>query len=444
MENRSAAASKIRVLDLSMFWAGATCAELLGELGMEVIKIESCRHPDPDRIVTQGLLYLNNELGDAPWNRGMINLRRHRNKLGITLDLSHVEGRDIFLKLAAMSDIVVENFRTGVMEKLGIGYDVLKNINARIILLSVSSQGESGPERTYGSNAEILAFTSGVRSISDYENEIGMFTATNIPDPLSGTVSAGFALGALRHRRKTGKGIHVVISQRELLTSCIGDVVMDYSMNGRIPQPAGNTHPFYAPHGCYPCKGDDSWIAIIAENDDEWERLCEVMDMADLAKDPRFVGGLNRWRHRGEIDKVIASQTIAYEKKELMDLLQKNGIAASSLLSVPDLMEDPHLKERGYWDTIEDPRPDFGTYICKGKGFTLSQTPMKTHGRAPDLGEHNAYVYGKLLGMSEEGINKLEEKGIIGIVPTSDVLERIPKSLPKSGMRKRDKDYGLS
>jgi crotonobetainyl-CoA:carnitine CoA-transferase CaiB-like acyl-CoA transferase len=440
MEKKSISESKLRVLDLSMFWAGATCAELLGELGMEVIKIESCRHPDPDRIVTQGLLYLNNELGDAPWNCGMINLRRHRNKLGITLDLSHAEGRDIFLKLVAMSDIVVENFRMGVMEKLGIDYNVLKDTNPRIILLSVSSQGESGPERTYGSNAEILAFTSGVRSISDYENEIGMFTATNIPDPLSGTVSAGFALGAIRHRRKTGEGVHVVISQRELLTGCIGDVVMDYSMNGRIPQPEGNTHPFYAPHGCYPCKGQDSWIALVVKDDDEWERFCEIMGMSELVGDSRFTGGLNRWHHREEIDKVIVSRTITYDRKELMDLLQKKGVTASALLSVPDLMENAHLKERGYWDTIEDPRPGFGTYICKGKGFTLSRTSMKTDGRAPDLGEHNTYVYGELLGMSDAELKRLEENGIIGTVPTPDVLERIPKSLPQSRMQKRERD----
>jgi crotonobetainyl-CoA:carnitine CoA-transferase CaiB-like acyl-CoA transferase len=437
MENRSDAVSKIRVLDLSMFWAGAACAELLGELGMEVIKIESCQHPDPDRIVTQGLLYLNNELGDAPWNRGMINLRRHRNKLGITLDLSNSEGRAIFLRLAAISDIVVENFRMGVMDKLGIGYDVLREINPKIILLSVSSQGENGPERTYGSNAEILAFTSGIRSISDYEDEIGMFTATNIPDPLSGTVSAGFALGALRHRRKTGKGIHVVISQRELLTSCIGDVVMDYSMNRRIPQPGGNSHPFYAPHGCYPCKGEDSWIALVVRDDDEWQRLCEVLSMSGLVSDPRFNSVLNRWRNRREIDPEIASRTIAYERIELTGLLQEKGVPASALLSVPDLMEDRHLKMRKYWDRIDDPRPGFGSYICKGKGFTLSETPMKTDGRAPDLGEHNAYVYGELLGMSEEDMKELERKGTIGTVPSPDVLERIPKSLPESSARKK-------
>ncbi|HVN95135.1 MAG TPA: CoA transferase [Syntrophorhabdaceae bacterium] len=435
MEKNPSQKSRTRVLDLSMFWAGATCAELLGEMGMEVIKIESCKHPDPDRIVTQGLLYLNNELGDAPWNRGMLNLRRHRNKLGITLDLSCPEGRDIFLKLVKISDIVIENFRMGVMEKLGIAYHALEKINPKIILVSVSSQGETGPERTYGSNAEILAFTSGVRSISDYEDEIGMFTATNIPDPLAGTVAAGIALGALRHGRRSGKGMHVIISQRELLTSCIGDVVMDYSMNGRVPEPQGNAHDFFAPHGCYPCEGRDSWIAIVVRNDDEWESFCTAMNMSELINDPRFATGLSRWHNRAELDGIIAARTATYERKRLTDILQDKNVAASALLSVPDLVEDRHLKERGYWDRINDPRPSFGEYICKGKGFSLSKTPMKTDARAPDLGEHNAYVYGELLGMSDEDLKTLEDKGIMGTTPAPEVVARIPKTLPKAHNR---------
>jgi len=440
MEEKPIPGSGLRVLDLSMFFAGATCAGFLGDLGMEVIKIESCQHPDPDRIVTQGLLYLHNELGDEPWNRGMIHLRRHRNKLSITLDLSNPQGRDIFLKLIGISDIVVENFRMGVLEKLGIEYGVLQHVNPRIILISVSSQGEDGPERTYGSNAEILAFTSGVRSVSDYENEIGLFTAANTPDPLAGTVAAGFAMGALRHRRKTGKGTHVVISQRELLTSCIGEIVMDYPMNGRIAQPQGNLHPFHAPHGCYPCKGEDSWIAIAVRDDREWERLCQAMEMPELLNDPRFIGGLNRRQHREEIDKRIASWTIRFERKALMESLQKQGIPASALYSVPDLMEDEHLKAREFWDRIDDPRPGYGTYLCKGRGFTLSKTPMKTRLRAPDLGEHNGYVYGKLLGMSQEEIEGLEKKGIIGRSPVPEVLSRIPKSLPKAQRAVKEED----
>jgi crotonobetainyl-CoA:carnitine CoA-transferase CaiB-like acyl-CoA transferase len=428
---RPIAGDRIRVLDLAMFWAGAACAGFLGDMGMEVIKIESCSHPDPDRIVTQGQLYLNNDLGDEPWNRGMLHLRRHRNKLGISLDLSTPEGREVFLRLVAISDIVIENFRMGVMDKLGIGYDALKGVNPGIILISVSSQGETGPESAYGSNAEILAFTSGMRSISDYENEIGTFTASNIPDPLSGTMAWGFALGALRHRRNTGKGVHVVISQRELLTSCVGEVVMDYSMNGRVPQPEGNDHQFYAPHGCYPCKGEDSWIAIVVRNDAEWAALCEAMEMAEAARDGRFSGGLARWQHRREIDEIVALRTIRFDRKELMDLLQGAGIAAGALASVPDLVADQHLKARGFWEEVNDPRSGFGAYITKGKGFALSGTPMRTRLRAPDLGEHNGYILRELLHMTEGEIEALEQKGVTGRVPTPEVLARIPKVLPK-------------
>jgi crotonobetainyl-CoA:carnitine CoA-transferase CaiB-like acyl-CoA transferase len=431
MGNELTSNSKLRILDLSMFWAGAACAAFLGDLGMEVIKIESCQHPDPDRIVTQGLLYLHNELGEEPWNRGMIHLRRHRNKLGITVDLTTPEGKDLFLRLVKVSDMVVENFRVGVLEKLGIAYPVLKTVNPQIILISVSSQGDTGPERTYGSNAEILAFTSGVRSISDYPEEIGLFTAANIPDPLAGTVAAGFALAALRHRRKTGKGVHVVLAQRELLTGCIGEIVMDYPMNRRIPQPKGNQHPFYAPHGCYPCKGKDSWIALVARDDIEWETLCRAMDRPELINNSRFVGVANRLRHREEVDTVIASWTIHFEKKELMKLLQEKGVPASALFSAPDLVEDPHLKASGFWDRIDDPRPGFGTYLCKGRGVTLSKTPLKTQRRAPDLGEHNPYVYGTLLGLSEQEIAELGKKGVIGTAPAPDVMTRIPKTLPK-------------
>ncbi len=209
-------------------------------------------------------------------------------------------------------------------------------------------------------------------------------------------------------------------------------------MNGRVPQPQGNSHPFYAPHGCYPCKGKDSWIAIVVRDDDEWERLCEVLDMPAFASDPRFKSGLNRWRNRKEINSIIASRTIAYERKELMAFLQEKNVPASALLSVPDLIEDEHLKTREYWDKINDLRPGFGSYICKGKGFTLSGTPMKTDERAPDLGEHNTYVFGELLGISDEELKALETKGIIGTVPTADVLERIPRSLPKSRQRVKE------
>ena len=207
---------------------------------------------------------------------------------------------------------------------------------------------------------------------------------------------------------------------------------MDYPMNGRIPKPQGNHHPFYAPHGCYPCKGRDSWIALVARDDGEWEKLCRAMDRPELLADTRFIGSLSRLRHREEADEVIGSWTVQHEKEDLMALLQEKGIVASALFSAPDLVEDPHLKARGFWDRIDDPRPGFGTYLCKGRGVALSKTPLKTDRRAPDLGEHNRYVYGTLLGLSEQEIVGLEKEGVIGSAPAPDVMARIPKTLPKA------------
>ncbi len=284
--------------------------------------------------------------------------------------------------------------------------------------------------------------SSPLRAGSGRSRIIGTRSASSprqtFPDPLAGTVAAGFALAALRHRRKTGKGLHVVLSQRELLTGCIGEIVMDYPMNRRIPQPQGNQHPFYAPHGCYPCKGKDSWIALVARDDMNGKLSAERWTGPNLSITPVLSAVANRLRHREEVDKVIASWTIHCEKKELMKLLQEKGVPASALFSAPDLVEDPHLKASGFWDRIDDPRPGFGTYLCKGRGVTLSKTPLRTQRRAPDLGEHNQYVYGTLLGASRSRRLMCWEEGDHWICRLPRMSwRRIPKTLPKA-RRKAD------
>ena len=426
MAEKTVPGSKIRVLDLTMFWAGPTCSALLADFGMEVIKIEPCHHPDPDRIVPAGLAYLNNEPGEDPWNRAMLHLRRQRNKLSATLDLTTSEGRDIFLKLLKISDVVVENFRTGVLERFRLGYSELQQVNPSIILMSISSQGDTGPERKYGSNAEVLAFTSGARSFTGYPDEISGFTVAPMADPMGGTTAAGFVMAALRYRRQTGKGVHVVLSQRELLSCFIGEEMMDYLMNKRVAKPRGNAHPFLAPHGCYPCKGEDAWITLAVGDDQEWQSLCQLMGQPELATDPRYAGGLGRWHNQHEIDEVISQWTAQYNNKDLMQLLQQRGVTAGAVFSARDSVEDEHLKIHGFWETVNDPRPGFGNYISKGRGFYLSKTPIGTRSRAPMMGEHNNYVFGELAGMSKEQIEELERKGIIGTAPTPEVQATIP------------------
>jgi crotonobetainyl-CoA:carnitine CoA-transferase CaiB-like acyl-CoA transferase len=392
---------------------------------MEVIKIEPCHHPDPDRIAPASLSYLNNNPGNDPWNRAMLYLRRTRHKLSATLNLAVPEGRDIFLKLVEISDVVVENFRIGVLERLKLGYSELRKTNPRIILMTLSSQGNKGPEREYGTNGEIISFLSGLRSITDYPDEIGLFAQGLMADPLSGTVAAGFVMAALRYRRHTGKGTHLVISQRMLATSVIGEAVMDYFMNKRLTQPRGNSHSFLAPYGCYPCKGRNRWITLAIRDDQEWQKLCRLMQKPELATHPDFDSGLNRWHHRHEVDRLVGQWTIQYRAKEVMNLLQREKISAGAVYSPKDLIEDEHLRGR-FWETVNDPRPEYGDYTMPGRGFYLSRTKIGAHFRAPGMGEHNCYVYGELLGISPKKIEALEKKGIIGNSPTPEIQARIP------------------
>ncbi len=418
--------ASIRVLDLSMFWSGPSCTCLLGELGMEVIKIESCQHPDPDRIVPQGLNYVRNDPGKDPWNRGMWHLRRNRNKLDITLNMTVPEAREIFRRLVKLSDIVVENFRMGVMERWGLGYEELKKLKPGIIMISLSSQGESGPERDYGSNAEVLAFTSGIRSITGYPDEIAGFKPTTLADPLAGTMAAGLVMAALRHHRRTGAGTHIVLAQRELLSSLIGEEFMDYAMNGRVAQPKGNAHAALAPHGCYRCRGEDSWVTIAIGEDSEWQTLCRLMAKPELAADARFADGVSRWRNQVEINTILGEWTARQDNKELALLLQRHGIAAGAVLKSPDIVQDEVLQRRQFWETIDDARPGFQSYKLHGQGFYLSKTPFRTRRRAPDLGEHNEHVFGELLGMTAAEIRGLADKGIIGTEPAPEIQETIP------------------
>ncbi|HEX78222.1 MAG TPA: CoA transferase [Dehalococcoidia bacterium] len=414
----------VRVLDLGMFWAGPTCTSLLADAGMEVIKIEACRHPDPDRITPQGLAYVNNDPGQDPWNRGLVALRRHRNKLGCTLDLTTPEGRDLFIKLVRISDVVVENFRLGVMERWGLGYSALQRENSQIIMVSVSSSGNTGPEREYGSNAPIVACLGGLLSITGYTDEASLFVDITTPDPLAGTLAAGLVMAGLRYRKHTGKGLNIVLSQRELVTNIIGEFIMDYFMNQRIAGPSGNRHPYMAPHGCYPCKDEDSWITLAIRNNEEWLRFCQVLGVPELASDPRFADGVARWHHQDDLDSIIASLSRSYPPHELMGRLQREGIAAGVVQTARDVVNDPHLASRGFWETVSHPR--FGPHAFKGRGFYFSKSPVGTRSPAPCLGEHNSYVFGELLGLSPEEIARLEEKAVIGTVPSLEVRGRIP------------------
>jgi len=407
----------VRILDLGMFWAGPFAGKLLADAGAEVIKVESCSHPDNLRILARGL-YPNGEKGEHPWNRsGMIN-ERNRNKLGVTLELGSEKGRDIFRRLVEISDVVIENFSTRVLARWELDYENLRVLNPRIILCSIYSQGAEGPESGFVSFGGTLEQLSGLAYITGYPDELPGLPNIQLPDPLGGTMAAGLVIAALRQRRLTGEGCHIDFSQRENAVSVIGDVLLDYPMNNRVPERNGNFDEAMAPHGCYRCIGEDDWITLGIRGDEEWVRLCLAIGQPDLAHDERFATITNRQSGKATLDSIISEWTATLSKHEAMARLQAANIAAGAVYTAKDLHEDPHLVAREFWEKVQD--VEGGEHLYPSRPFRLSKTPLSTRTPAPTLGQHNRYVLQDLLHMTDNEIGGLIAQGVIGDEPTED------------------------
>lgn len=406
----------IRVLDLGMFWAGPYAGKLLGDFGAEVIKVESVRRPDPLRVQARGI-YPNGEPGERPWNRsGLIN-ERNRSKLGLSLDLSTPPGAAVFKRLVRLSDVVLENYSVNVMTNFGLDYAALNAVNPGIIMISIASQGISGPEKDYVSFGNTLEQTGGLAYITGYPGESPYYASGAYPDAISGIMAAGAIVSGLRTRRWTGEGLHLELSQRELVTHFLGEMIVDYSMNQRVWEPMGNRDWFRAPHGCYRCAGTDQWVTIAVSDDKEWASLCSVTGKPELVADPRFATVLGRYRNQDELDVVVEEWTSQREPFEVMQLLQAVGIAAGPVLAIPDLLRNTHLEAREFFEVST--HPEAGSYSYYSRPMKLTKTPGVTTSPAPCFGEHNEYLLGEVLGIPSEEIEQLEMDAVIGKVPQS-------------------------
>ncbi|HJM75108.1 MAG TPA: CoA transferase, partial [Dehalococcoidia bacterium] len=341
----------IRVLDLGMFWAGPYCCRMLGEAGADVIKVESQRRSDPLRMQGRGL-FPDGDPGERPWNRsGMVN-ERNRSKRSLVIDLTSEEGSAIFKQLVAVSDLLVENFSLGVMDRFGLGYDDLKAINPKIVMMSITSQGLSGPEARYVSYGTTLEQNGGLFAITGYPQRTPGFSSLAFPDPIGGMSAAGMALAALRQARKTGVGSHVDISQREMTTHFVGEAFMEAVITGESPRPIGNRHPRHAPQGAYECAGDDRWLSLTVDGDAAWAALCELIGDPDLAS--RYASVEARREHHDEIDTVIAAWAATQELQPALDALREAGVMAGPVMNAADLYADPHLNARDYFEPVDD------------------------------------------------------------------------------------------
>jgi crotonobetainyl-CoA:carnitine CoA-transferase CaiB-like acyl-CoA transferase len=406
----------IRIADLTIITAGACATQMLADLGAEVIKVESGTYPDPFRYWQQGP----SETSDGPpdpWNRSPSFNMVNRNKRGICLDLKNPAGRETFLKLVAQADAVTENFRQGVMDRLGIGYETLREVNPAIVMLSLGSQGGGGPESHYGSYGSTLDALSGLMGVTGYEDSHPIWSSgeVNYPDQVASIFGAGILLAALRQRAKTGKGTHIDLSQRELITTMIGELVLEYTVDGRQPRQQGNSRPEYAPNDCYRCAGDDGWVAISVANNDEWRRFTAAIDRSELADDARFATHLSRREHASELRAIIEAWTSERDKQQAMEALQRAGIRAGAVRTGAELLGDPHLNDRGYFVPIENTRA--GHQTLRLAPYHLSATPPRVDAPAPTLGQDTEDVLRDLLGLRDNEIEKLAQDGVISNSP---------------------------
>ena len=409
-----------RVLDLSRIWAGPYCTKLMADMGAEIIKMESLSvydsHRGPINPARGIAAYPDGEPGDEPWNRnGWFNCL-HLSKYGITLELTSETGRNVFDQLVSISDVVIENFRQGSLERLGYSYETLRRLRPDLIYVSMPAFGNSGPWQkylAYGIGQEQL---SGMAHMTGYRGEGPMKSGINHGDPITGSHAAGVLLAALRYRKRTGKGMYIDVSQQESAVSLIGADVLAYQLTGEEPQRRGNRSPYFAPHNSYRCAGEDRWVAIAVTNDEEWRQLAQLVGGSELSADPRFATLAGRLENEDQLDDLISGWTVDKKAYDLCHPLQREGVPASPVMGGPDLLADPHYAARGTFVRVNHEQVGEKTY--PGIPWKMSATPGKARWASPTLGQHNRQIYGELLAMPTDDITALEEQGIIGTIPT--------------------------
>jgi crotonobetainyl-CoA:carnitine CoA-transferase CaiB-like acyl-CoA transferase len=389
----------VRIADLSHYWSGPHASRIMADLGAEVIRVEYA----PRMCVMRGGRKENQMYNKHPrWHQV------NRNKLLITLDLHDVKHREIFLDLVKTADVVLDNFRGGVMEKLGLGYKMLTGIKPDLIMLSMPAYGSSGPYASYAGVGASIEAVSGVQNLTAYDRH-GEKRRIKEADVISGVTGACALLTALLARQRTGKGQHFDMSQMEALShATMGEHLLEYVMNGAISPPKGNRHRYFAPQGCYACRGDDQWISLTIRSEEEWTRFCITLDHPEWQNDNRFATAKARQANHDLLDELIADWTSGYSKQQAMEILQNAAIPAGAVLDLSEVCSDPHLKARGFFTEAADGRPG----LFPGLPFKLPRKKPIVRWRGGDLGQHNEYVICDLLHMPKDSIPVLNEDEI--------------------------------
>lgn len=396
----------VRVIDFTWVGAGALATKLLADLGADVIKIESRARPDNLRL-------------SPPYRPGAESIEgsgyfasRNSSKRSFALDMRQPRSRGIALQLIARGLVVTSNFRPGVMERWGLSYEAICEVNPGIIYLTMPMQGRDGPHAAYTGFGSTISALSGLMSTSGLATRQPVGTGTHFPDHVPNPGHALVAiLAALIHHRRSGEGQAIELSQLESTINMIGPAIIEASVREVERPRVGNRSPRTSPRGVFPCRGNDRWCAISCRTDADWAETAMVLGHPEWTSDARFVTWHERKIHEDELEECISEASCAFDREELVARLRERGVPAAPVNSSKDMLDDPDLVARGYWQSIR--HPVIRELTIARPPFRLGDGTRPELRRPPLLGEHTAEIAHELLGLSVEQINDLIAAGVM-------------------------------
>lgn len=394
----------VKIADFTWYQVGPQGIRYLAVHGATVVLVETHTRP-------QGLRASSPYKDNIPSLDGSGAFANcNASKYGISLDLNKPRGQEVARRLIAWSDIVVEAYTPDIMKRWGLDYESVKKINPEIIYLSTSQQGQFGPSAKFKGFGNLASALAGFSRVSGWPDREPSPPYGAYSDAIGTRFVAIALLSALDYRRRTGKGLYLDLSQLEATIHFLAPLIMDYSVNDRIAQRKGNRLDRAAPHGVYPCRGDDRWIAIAVFNDSEWQALCRTLGDPPWCQDTRFANFLARKQNEEELDRLVTELTSSLDAEWLEKALQAAGMAAHVVETARDLFEDAQIKHRGYFHWLNHTK--IGPHAYDGTAFQLSRS-QNNYFAAPCLGEHNEYVFKELLGMSDDEVGDLLAERVI-------------------------------
>ncbi|MHA7869213.1 MAG: CaiB/BaiF CoA transferase family protein [Salipiger thiooxidans] len=399
-EPRQGPLSNIRVLEMGQLLAGPFCGQLLADFGAEVIKCEQPGSGDPLRVWGQ----------EKPYGKSLWWPVVGRNKKSLTINLRTAEGQALIHELVRDTDIVIENFRPGTMERWNLGYETLRKINPRLIMVRVSGYGQTGPYSARAGYGAIGEAMGGLRYVVGDPSTPPSRMGISIGDELAATYACIGALMALHHRQTSGEGQVVDSAIYEAVLAMMESTVSEYDVAGYVRERTGATLPNVSPSNVFRTR-DDKMLLIAANQDTVFRRLAAAMGRPELAEDPRYATHAARGTNMRELDGLIEEWTQTIDLEPLQDLLEDHGVPCGLIYSAADMLKDPHFAAREA--IVELPHPDFGSIKMQNVAPRLSETPGKLRHVGPELGEHTEQILRDLLSVTPERLGELRENGIV-------------------------------